>query len=376
MRNRKKSLEIREFSFPLSMYYIARYFYNHHKFNMKLNRWESKKLQKRTANILIDRPIYITGLTRAGTTIILEMFSKHFDTANHRYLHMVNPYIPNIIQKIANKTRIFVKKSERLHKDRIVVNRSSPEAVEEIFWQRFFSGIIDEKVSNVYTSSTVNEEFEEFYEEHMKKLLCNQNSSRYLVKNNYNVSRMDYILKLFPTAKFLIVVRNPINHIASIIKQDQIFHEMEKKHKQLLNWTKIIGHREFGSAKFCINVNNTEEIERIRELWKDEETCVKGWAIYWSSIYEAVLGFLQKNKELEKAILIVRYEDLCDNSNETLDNIINHLELSHEKFAEIKAEYSTKLTKPTYYEPQFTKKEIQTIIEHTKKTAEKFSYKF
>ncbi len=376
MRNKTKNLKIREFSFPLSMYYFARFFFNHHKFNMKLNRWESKKLHKRTTNISIDRPIYITGLTRAGTTIILEMLSKHSDTANHRYLHMVNPYIPNFIQQIANKTRIFVKKSERLHKDRIVVNRSSPEAVEEIFWQRFFSGIIDEKVSNIYTYSTVNEEFEEFYAEHLKKLLCNQNSSRYLVKNNYNVSRMEYILKLFPTAKFLIVVRNPIDHIASIIKQDQIFHEMERKHKQLLHWTKIIGHREFGSAKLCINVNNTEEIEQIRELWKKEETCVKGWAIYWSSIYEAVLEFLQKNKELEKAVLMVRYEDLCENSNETLDNIINHLELSHEKFTEIKTEYSKKLTKPTYYKPKFSEKEIQTIIELTKKTAEKFNYKF
>ena len=136
-----------------------------------------------------------------------------------------------MIQKIANRTKIFLKKSERLHKDRIIVNRSSPEAVEEIFWQRFFEGITDENITNILNSETSNIEFEEFYQERIKKLMINQNSSRYLAKNNYNVSRMEYLLKLFPMAKFLIIIRNPTNHIASIIKQDNIFLEMERNHK-------------------------------------------------------------------------------------------------------------------------------------------------
>ncbi|MCG3225813.1 MAG: sulfotransferase, partial [Candidatus Heimdallarchaeota archaeon] len=73
--------------------------------------------------------------------------------------------------------------------------------------------------------STVNPDFEKYYIEIIKKLLVNQKSSRYITKNNYNVSRMEYIKKLFPDAKFIFMTRNPINHIASLAKQDKVLKE-------------------------------------------------------------------------------------------------------------------------------------------------------
>lgn len=369
--NNKK---IKEFNFPTGMYSLIRFFYKHPKLTEKLNKWESKCLRKKIAKNTIDRPIYITALARAGTTIFLEMLSKHLDVGNHRYLHMVNPFIPHWIQKIANATPIFKKPVKRLHKDRIVVTRKSPEAVEEIFWQFYFEDIHNEETSNILNSNTENPEFEEFYKEHIKKLLINQNATRYFVKNNYNISRMEYLQKIFPDAKFLLVIRNPINHIASYMKQHRIFNEMERENKKLLLWTKIIGHREFGSARLCINLNNTKKIERIRELWKDEKTQVKGYATYWKSIYEYVTVLLQRNKKLAYATLIIRYEDLCDNPEKILDQLISHVELSSEKFSPIKREYSTKISRPNYYLPSFSDEELKDIEEITKEIAKKYDY--
>ena len=74
-------------------------------------------------------------------------------------------------------------------------------------------------------------EFEAFYRTNIKKLLQSRKAERYLAKNNYNVSRMEYLLQLFPDTKFVVMIRNPFDHIASLAKQDAIFKEMEANDK-------------------------------------------------------------------------------------------------------------------------------------------------
>ena len=57
----------------------------------------------------------------------------------------------------------------------------------------------------------------------MAKLVASQTgASRYAAKNNYNLTRMEYLLKVNPGAKFLLYIRNPVNHIASLMKQHRL----------------------------------------------------------------------------------------------------------------------------------------------------------
>ena len=65
--------------------------------------------------------------------------------------------------------------------------------------------------------------FEEFYCNHIRKILLSQGGTRYLAKANYNISRMKYLSKLYPEARFVILVRDPPEHIASLIKQHRLF---------------------------------------------------------------------------------------------------------------------------------------------------------
>jgi len=375
MVNTDQNLEkLEEFKFPVPMYYVARFFHNHPNFNQKLAQKETKKLRKQIEKISIDRPIYVMGLARSGTTILTEIIGKHPDVAYLKYLHSVNPYIPHWIQKIANVVPIFRKPVERVHKDRLLVNRDSPEAVEEPYWMRFFENVHDESVSNIFDSKTSNPQFEEIYSNSQKKLMFNQESSRYVAKNNYNISRLGYLYKLFPDMKVILMIRNPVNHIASLVKQDAILKELEKENKRLLHWTKIIGHREFGTAKVCINVDSTKQIKLIRKLWEKKETYVKGWAVQWNMIYSYVADLLERNKHLADRTHILRYEDLTDNSAESIDRIVEHLELSEDKFKDIKDEYIHKLHQPEYYKPSFNKKEIEDIRETTKDNAKLYGY--
>ncbi len=371
-----RSRKYKEFDFPVPMYFIVKFFHEFSFLADVVHSVESFQLKKRMEKTKIDRPIYITGLARAGTTITLEMLNKHPDVASHRYLHMVLPFSPHWTQNIAEYTPIMKSPVERLHKDRIAVTRDSPEAVEEIFWQKFFQNTHDERSSNILDSQTQNPQFESFYRDHIKKLLINRKATRYLAKNNYNVARMEYLQKLFPNVKFIIIIRNPFDHIASLGKQDGILKELEHNDPRLLDWTKIIGHREFGTAKVCINFNNMKIIQRIRRLWDKKETYMEGWAVYWAETYSYIHKKLEMNPNLAKACLMVRYEDLCGNSEKIIDTIIDHIEVDPKKFIKIKKFYSKRLKKPSYYITKFSDKEQENIIQITGKIAENFGYGF
>jgi len=211
-----------------SGYVISKFFDKFDHFSFLLDKIETKMLFNDVDKTRIDKPVYITGLARAGTTIVLELLHKHPDLATHRYQHLFIPYIPNLISVILNYPNVFTKSYKRLHQDGIMITRESPEAVEEIFWQKFFANIHDEEISNIMYGNISNPKFEQFYRNHLRKLIIFQERSRYLAKNNYNITRLEYLLRLFPSSKFLIIIRDPVSHIASLIKQTKLFMEIER----------------------------------------------------------------------------------------------------------------------------------------------------
>ena len=353
-------------------YAISKFFDSSKSFSLLLDRFESCWLNNDLDILNIERPIYITGLARSGTTIILEMLHKHPDLASHQYKHFLIPYTPYWIGKIVTMKIIFKKSFQRLHKDGIFVTYESPEALEELFWQKFFKGIHNEENSNIISTNDSNPIFEKFYINHIRKLILSQHASRYLAKNNYNITRLEYLLRLFPNSKFLVIIRNPVDQIASLIKQTKLFIELERENPFLKDWLRIIGHHEFGHNQVCINVGYTDLIRKIRKLWRNEKTYVKGWAYYWSSIYDFAAKLLNANEELKKATLIVRYDELCETSEKIIDQILEHTELPTDKFEKVKEYYVEHLHKPTYYTPNFSKQELACISEVTKTTVARF----
>jgi len=372
---RIKSNESGSFKLPVlgyAAYGVNKFFDKFKSISFFLDKLETLALRYDIKKLSIEKPIYITGLARAGTTIILEMLSKHINVATHQYKHILMPYLPYWFSLIANRIKIYTKPFERFHKDGIIVTRESPEAIEEIIWRKFFNNYQNENISNILSGNVYNPKFEKFYKNHIRKLLFNQNCSRYLAKNNYHITRLEYLLSLFPDSKFLVIIRNPINHIASLIKQTRLILRMEMEHPLLTEWLRISGHNEFGHRQLCINVGDTKLIYEIRKLWSFKETYIKGWALYWRSIYDFIANQLDINKMLKKATLIVRYDDLCKTPEKIIDEILEHIELPVKEFEKIKKYYISHLHKPTYYTPNFSKKDIKYISEITKATTNRF----
>jgi hypothetical protein len=353
-------------------YIITKIFDTLQGFTLCLDKLETTKLKDRLSKIPIKKPIFIMGLARAGTTIMLEMLSKHPYVATHQYKHLIMPYLPHTIDLLIKGMYIQAKPAERVHQDGIIIDHDSPEVVEEIFWQKFFKQAHNELISNILTEKVQNSQFELFYKTHIRKLLLSQNSSRYLTKNNYNITRMEYLLKLFPDAKFIIMIRNPVKQIASLIKQMKLFMKFGNQQPLFEDWLGMIGHHEFGIDSKCINVQNTEMVNKIRKLWNSKNSYVRGWAYYWNSIYAYIENLLKNNQQIKNTSYIVKYDDLCCNSAILINELLNFLELPSEEFGKIKQYYTNHLKKPTYYHPDFSKSELSSIMNITGETAKRF----
>jgi len=335
---------------------------------------ESGVLRDEIDATTISKPVYVAGLARSGTTIITELLARHPDVTSHRYSDFPNVYTPYWRNWLAQRTGAAPTKAvERAHQDRLMVTTESPEAVEEVLWMQFFEHSHDPSMSHVLDRSTSNPAFEAFYRDHIRKLLLVRGRSRYLAKGNYNTTRLGYLLKLFPDARFIVPVRNPVNHVASLVKQDRLFERLADEDPRVPAHLHRSGHFEFGPDKRCVNAGDSEAIRAIQEYWSVGKPA-HGWAMCWDSVYRGVLKQLESNPGLKQAVLFVRYEDLCRLPDQTISGIVRHAGLSEDSFKPVKQEYVDKLQEPDYYEPGFSGPELQAIEALTGSTGKHFGY--
>ena len=229
--------------------------------------------------------IFITGLARAGTTILLNALYQSNIFASLSYADMPFVLAPNLWSKISFKNR-DLKFKERAHGDGIKVSTESPEAFEEVFWKTFFS-----------------EEFEELKEKfstYVNNINYKYKKERYLSKNNQNIKRVELLTSIFPDSKILIPFREPIQHAYSLLTQHKKFIEDSRNDNFIKNYMKWIGHTEFGPNYIPIhdqNLNFHNDLE------------INHWIEQWYLTYSDTVLFLKDKKN----IYFISYEKLCSN---------------------------------------------------------------
>jgi hypothetical protein len=285
---------------------------------LRLAALETRLLDERLAGRPLRAPIYISGLARAGTTILLEILSRHPAVATHQYrdypLILVPYWWDRLLRHMETKT---APPRTRAHGDRIQVTPHSPEAMEEVIWMAFFENLHDEGVSNVLERGTENPAFAAFYREHIGKLLLARGAARYVSKANYNVTRFAYLQEIFPDARFVLPVRQPETHVVSLME-------------------------------------------------------VRGWARYWASIHGFLAAQLARDEALRGAVMVLRYEDLCAEPEATLAALFAHVEL--EPPAGLIEAYRGKLAAPSYYDQRLTDEEAAVVAEETAEVRRRFGY--
>ncbi|MDQ0326351.1 hypothetical protein J2R99_002220 [Rhodopseudomonas julia] len=337
----------------------------HPKAFIRLGDFETRMARERIAEMRVERPIYVTGLARSGSTMLLELLATHPDVATHRYRDfpaVMTPFAWNWFTDHAASGEAPAE--ERAHKDRILVTPESPEAFEEVMWMAFFAGLHDPATSAVLDRATAHPEFERFYREHIAKLLVLRGGRRYLAKGNYNVTRLSYLQKLFPDACFLVPVRDPVWHIASLMKQHRFFVEAGKADPRITRHLSRTGHFEFGLERRAIGLGDGQAPEIMR-LWAEERD-VEGWARYWAALYGHVADKLDADPTVAAATRIVPYERLCADPAREMAAIAGHCGLQGGNLPALAAE---RISEPSYYRPDFTPDELRTIAAITEETA-------
>jgi hypothetical protein len=363
------------FSVPGAFYWSVRGVHAAAPLFVGLGNLESLMLTRSLSTQAVDRPVYICGLPRAGTTITLQMLSEHADVVTHKYADFLMPYMPWVWNKVFPRIPVDAmrKPVPRIHRDRIQVTRDSAEMGEEILWEHFFPHIHAEANYSVLDGATSNPRFERFYSEHLRKLALVRGRNRYVSKAIMCVVRMQYLRKLFPDARFLLYVRNPVDHVASLIKQDRIWAELLRDDPRQIEIIELTGHHEFGPNQVMANVGNPDELREIRALF-DDGKWAESRARYWAYVYGFVAKQLEGDPELARRVCIVRYEDLCSDSLATIDRILAHTELEPLAFAGTRAAYGEKLSFPDYYKPAFNAAQLSAITSATRDVAAKFDY--
>lgn len=357
---------------PLGPYLLGRAIRATAPFWIGLGELESRALRRRLPEV--DRPIYIVGVPRAGTTITLEMLSRHADVASHRQVDFPNLFTPYLWNQFVGRLGLEREQPrERIHRDGLMVTALSPEAGEEGLWMRFIAGLHAEERSVVLGREAQHPRFEAFYRDHLRKLLHVRGKTRYVAKGNYNVTRLAYLQRVLPDARFLLLVRHPYHQIASLMKQDRLFTRLIAHDRRWVGMMTGLGHFQFGPHKKWIRVDEGGTIAEVHRLLA-EGRAVRAWGVYWASIYRFVADQLAADPALAAATAVVRYEDLCESSGPTIDRILAHADLEAETFASLRAEYAEKLRAPEYYRPSFSAGEIADLAETTAEVAGRFGY--
>lgn len=334
-----------------------------------LGNWETRRLAARLP-ATVDHPIFIAGLARAGTTTLLRKLAALPGLASHRYSDFPFLFTPYFWHKLNGRPRKETPR-ERMHKDGILVTAESPEAMEEMLWMAFFDGLHDPGRNNLLDSAAVRPAFDAFYTDHIRKILLIRSGNRYVSKNNYNITRIAYLARLFPDARFLLPIRAPYDHVASMLKQHRLFAEAEARNPAISLHLKRIGHVEFGLGRQPINPGDATGTRAVLDCWAAGDE-VRGWAKYWALVYGAVQAQLAADATLSDRCLTVRFEDLCDRPDETVAGLVRHLGLPDD--AATLADLSAGFRRPDYYTPSFSEAEHAAIIEETAEVAGRYGY--
>lgn len=361
------------FQIPWGAHVLSGIIHNYPWLWTRLGNLETKVFSETLETITIDKPIYVAGLARSGSTILLEILASHRGVASHCYKDFPAIFTPLWWSRWLEKSSAHRQEAptERAHGDGLMVTTDSPEAMEECVWQAFFRDAHNPALSSVLDGSHDHPRFEKFYRNHLRKILKVRGGERYLSKGNYNLTRLQYLLKIFPDARIVIPIRHPVNHIASLMKQHNIFIEGETNSPRALTHMQRIGHYEFGLDRRVINTGNTETVREIEQLWSRGET-VRGWARYWAALYQWVMNVLEEDETLSDATMVVRYEDLCNDPETEIRDVLQHCELKDVQ--PVLDRFVPKIHAPDYYQPSFSLEDQAVIIEETAPICDRYGY--
>ena len=260
-----------------------------------------------------DGAVYVCGLARSGTTMLLHILDQIEIFRSPTYRDMPFVLAPNLWKRITHHSPRQAVTAERAHGDGISVDFDSPEGFEEVFWRTFGTSSTDSRcLSSDEPSMETLTAFADY-----RSLVANPRTEplpangllrRYLSKNNNNLLRLRSLCD-DPTATVLLMYRNPVDTARSLHRQHLRFCAAQTDDRFTRTYMHWLVHHEFGldHLPFCFAVPMMDN-----SLTPDDPNY---WLDYWNAVYQHVLA------QHDLRFYLVNYDELCAKPEDVLDVI-------------------------------------------------------
>ncbi len=251
--------------------------------------------------IVDRRHAFVSGLARAGTTVLMRRLhgSGRFRSLTYRDMPFV--LAPNFWRRLTANARKDTSLGERAHGDRILVGIDSPESLDEVFW-RVFDGESYIAKDHLRPHDPAPETVSR-YVRYVNAILRAQGdgATRYLCKNNNNVLRLPAIRRAFPNALILIPVRDPLTHAESLLRQHRNFLKRQAEDPFVLSYMTWLVHHEFGRDHRPFRFDRAGIPGRVHT---DTDSIT-----YWLDVWRATHAWIEQTAPGDA--VFVGYEDMC-----------------------------------------------------------------
>ncbi len=267
---------------------------------------EDRVFARQLAQCKPDRPVFVTALPRAGTTLLLESLGKLPEFASHCYRDMPFVLVPCFWSRFSTRFRQSGGSRERAHGDGMTIDFDSPESFEEVLWKTFWRRHYLSDRIMPWREDEDNEEFSLFFRNHMCKIVLLRRQqeapdARYLSKNNLNVARAQMLRRLFPDSVMVVPFRHPLEHAASLLEQHRNFLHIHENDSFSAEYMRAIGHFDFGNNLRPVDFDGWFDRREPRDTLS-----LAFWLEYWVATYRNLLS------ESGDLLRFVSYEALCE----------------------------------------------------------------
>jgi len=275
---------------------------------------EDRLYAKQLADCSVERPVFITALPRAGTTLLLELLAQIPEFASHCYRDMPFLLIPALWSRLSAKHQKVEEAQERAHDDGMKVSLDSPEALEEMLWKVFWRKHYKKDRIEPWTER-LDEEFTDFFRSHMRKIIHLRRPSdpagvRYISKNNANIARISLLQRMFSDAVILIPFRDPLQHAVSLQRQHRNFLKLQDEDAFVQTYMSAVGHHDFGHRLLPIDFNGWIDAAQFKD-----PTEIPFWLEYWVAAYRRLL------ENRQEGVYFVSYEQLCGDATNVMQRL-------------------------------------------------------
>lgn len=234
--------------------------------------------------------VFVTGLARAGTSILLRILFQSGSFACQTYRDMPFILAPQLWRRLSKGWHKPGEARERAHADGMMVDFDTVEAFEEVFWLTFAGGLYVR--GDHLRAHPVDEELAGLFHDYIAVVIAageTQGPARYLSKNNNNLLRLPGLARALPKAHIIIPFRAPVQHAHSLLRQHQNFLAEQQADPFVRKYMRWLGHFEFGGDYRPFTFGDHAQLKA------GDTGGLQHWLEHWTRIYQGVLATAPAN---------------------------------------------------------------------------------